>query len=211
MSRQDFRKLVTNFTTLILLLVCLFIISSPQPAWGSMFWWQSPRKSISNRPQRNRPVNFDKINAAGKLIELKAGSVSKEEFDGDDDWMRGFAVTFKNTSNKNIVYLKLLLEFPETEVAGPMMAFPIIFGRQPKNSNDRSFDNLLKPGEDVEIALTDDKYSSLRSFLKSRSFDKVSNISLFLDMVIFDDDIMWTGGDLWSRNPNDPNQWVPIH
>jgi hypothetical protein len=50
----------------------------------------------------------------------------------------------------------------------------------------------------------------MRNFLKSRSFDKVSTVRLFLETAIFDDDIMWLGGDLWRRNPNDPNQWFPI-
>jgi hypothetical protein len=210
MSRQGLRKLFANFAALALLLGCFFVILCSQPAGGSAFWWQSPRKSIAHTPQRNQPVRLDKIKAAGKLFELKAGSESKEDFDGDDDWMRGLAVTFKNMSNKNIVYFRLLLQFPETGAAGPMMAHPMIFGSMPKDSNDRSYDNLLKPVEDVEIALTDDSYSSLRSFLKNGSFDKISNVRLFLETVIFDDDIMWLGGDEWRRNPNDPNQWFPI-
>jgi hypothetical protein len=100
--------------------------------------------------------------------------------------------------------------FPETEGARPMMAFPLIFGRWPKDANDRSYDTLLKPGEDVEITLTDEDYGKMRAFLKSGSFDKVSNVRLFLETVIFDDDLMWNGGDLWRRSPNDPNNWLPI-
>ncbi|HEY7180324.1 MAG TPA: hypothetical protein VIC84_02845 [Blastocatellia bacterium] len=211
MSRQGLRKHVANFATLAPLLVCLFIASSPRAALGSVFSWQSHQKSITKYQHRNQPLNFDKVKAAGKLIELKAGSESKEDFDGDDDWMRGLAVTFKNTSNKNIVYFQLLLQFPETGAAGLIMSHPMNFGRMPKDSNDRNYDNVLRPGEEVEITLTDDQYGSLRSFLKSRSFDKVSNVRLFLDTVIFDDDIMWAGGDQWRRNPNDPNQWFPIN
>jgi hypothetical protein len=156
------------------------------------------------------PLRYNKVKAAGKLFELKAGPETQEDFEGDDDWMKSLAVNFTNTSDKNIVYFRLLLIFPETESAGPPMAFPMIFGRRPKDSNDRNYDNVLKPGEEVEIVLTDDQYGKLRSFLKSRSFDKVSSVRLFLEEAVFDDDIMWNGGDLWRRNQNDPNQWFPI-
>jgi hypothetical protein len=54
--------------------------------------------------------------------------------------MRDLAVTFKNTSNKNIVYFQLLLQFPEIGAAGLMMAHPMNFGRMPKDSNDRNYD-----------------------------------------------------------------------
>jgi len=213
MLRQNFKKLVSNFTALILLSVCLFIASNPRAALGSVFSWQSHQKSITKYQHRNQPLHFDKVRAAGKLIELKAGSESQEsqvEFDADDDWMKGLAVTFKNTTDKNIVYFRLLLIFPETETAGPPMAHQMIFGRSPKDSNDRNYDNVLKPGEEVELTLNDDQYGKMQNFLKSRSFDKVSTVRLFLETAIFDDDIMWLGGDLWRRNPNDPNQWFPI-
>ena len=214
MSRQDFRKLIANFITLILLLVCLFIALSPRQAWA--FLWQSRQKTITKYEHRSMPLRFGKVKAAGKLLELKAGpetqetQESREEFDADDDWMRGLAVNFTNMSGKKIVYIQMLLIFPETESAGPPLAFPMTYGRMPKDSDDRNFDNVLKPGEEVEITLTDDQYGKLRSFLKSRSFDKVSNVRLFLETAVFDDDIMWNGGDLWKRNPNAPNHWLPI-
>jgi hypothetical protein len=210
MSRQDLRKIATNFTTLILLLICLFIASSSRPAWGSVFWWQSPRKSIIHTPQRNQPIQFDKVKIAGKLIELKANSESKEDFDGDDDWMRGLTVSFKNTSDKNIVYVSLVLMFPETTSAGPVMGFPLQFGRKPENADDKNYEGVLKPGEETEIVLTDDKHEHMQTFLKSRSFNKMSEVRLFLGSVVFDDDIQWFGGDLMRRDPKNPRQWHTI-
>jgi hypothetical protein len=210
MSRQGFRKLVANFTILILLSVCLFFVSSPQAAWGSVFWWQSPQKYITHSPQRNQPVRFDKVKIAGKLIELKANSESKEDIEGDDDWMRGLTVSLKNTSDKNIVYVSLVLMFPETTSAGPVMGFPLQFGRMPENADDKNYEGVLKPGEETEIVLTDDKHEHLQTFLKSRSFNKVSNVRLFLGSVVFDDDIQWFGGDLMRRDPKNPGQWHNI-
>jgi hypothetical protein len=214
MTRQSLRKLVANLAILIALAVCLFFVSSPRAAWGML--WQSRQKTITKYEHRSMPLRFGKVKAAGKLLELKAGpetretQESQEEFEADDDWMRGLTVNFTNTSGKNIVYFRLLLIFPETESAGPPMAHTLNFGRQPKDADDRDFESVLKPGEETTISLTDEEYGKMRDFLKSRSFEKVSGVRLFLETVIFDDDLMWNGGDMMRRDPNDPKQWHTI-
>src|SRR6266540_3720949 len=176
MSRQGFRKLAANGAILIALSVCLFFVSSPRKAAALL--WLSRQKTITKYEHRKMPLSFDKVKAAGRALELRPGSESQEDFEGDDDWMKDLAVTFKNTSDKNVVYFRLDLQFPETEATGPMM--------------------------------TGDQHDKLRSFLKTRSFDKVSEVRLFLETAIFDDDLMWNGGDLYKRDQNNPNNWLPI-
>jgi hypothetical protein len=143
-------KIVAKFTAMILLAICFFLTSSAQTVGLNAFEGQAAQKSITYSPQRNQPLRFDKIKAAGKLFEFEAGSEFKKDFDGDDDWIRGLAIKFKNTSNKNIVYVSVLLLFPETEVAGPAMGHPLQFGRFPDKPSIGSYDNLLNPGEESE-------------------------------------------------------------
>src|SRR5262245_34382413 len=119
MSKQSFRKLLANGPILIALSICLFFVSSPRQAWALL--WQSRQKTITKYEHRSMPLRFGKVKAAGKLLDLQPGPESKEtqesrdEFDADDDWMRGLTVNFTNTSGKNIVYIQMLLIFPETE------------------------------------------------------------------------------------------------
>jgi hypothetical protein len=210
MSRQSFRKLVANLAVLVALAVCLFFVSSPQAAWGSVFWGQGHQKTITRHIEKNQPLRFDKVRTAGRALELKGGDESEENFDADDDWMKGLAVTFKNTTEKNIVYFRLDLMFPETAGQEPMRAYHMIFGRRPKDSTDKDYDKVLKPGEEVEIALNDESYGKMRAFLKKGSFDKVSSVRLFLETAIFDDDLMWNGGSFYRRDEKDPNNWLPV-
>lgn len=207
MSRQDLRKLVTNFTTLILLSVCLFIASRPQKVWGN---WRQAQKSITHTPRRDQPLRIEKVKLAGLEFELKAEAKSKEDFEGGDDWMRGMTVTFKNTSDKNIVYALLFIHLPETAATGQAMAQPISYGRYPKSSEDLKPGDGLKPGEEAEITLTDDEYNSLQALLKTGPLSKVSSLELKLDSVIFDDDLLWFGGIMMRRDPNNPRQWLTI-
>src|SRR5437899_318831 len=124
MIRQSLRKLVANGAILVVLSICLFFVSSPRAAWGSVFFWQSPKKSIAHTPRQNQPVRIEKVQIAGKLALPGVGSAIQENIDGGDDWMRGLAITLKNTADKSIVYAMVLLEFPETEATGQLMAAP---------------------------------------------------------------------------------------
>jgi hypothetical protein len=210
MSRQSLRKLVANLAILIALSACLFYLSSPRVAWGSVFFWQSPQKSITHTPQENQPLRLEKVQVAGKLALPKAGSAIQENLDAGDDWMRGLAITLKNTSDKNIVYAMVMLHFPETDSAGEPMASPMVFGRAPKDSNDRNYKAVLKPGEETEITLTAAEYESMQSFLRGKSFSKVNSVELFLDAVVFDDDTLWLQGIPMRRDANNPKQWHTI-
>jgi hypothetical protein len=210
MTRQSFRKLAANLATLIALSACLFYLSSPQVAWGSVFSWQSPQKSITHTPQQNQPLRLEKVRIAGSLALPKAGSAIQENLDAGDDWMKGLAITLKNTSDKNIVYAMVMLHFPETDSAGQPMGSPMVFGRAPKDSNDRNYKAVLKPGEEAEITLTDAEYESLQSFLRGMAFSRVSSVELLLDAVVFDDDTLWSQGMQMRRDANNPKQWRTI-
>ena len=210
MSRQSLRKLHANLAVLMALTGGLFYLSSPRAVWGSVFFWQSPPKSISHTPEKNQPLRLEKVKVAGKLALPKAGGSVQENIDAGDDWMRGLSLTLKNTSGKNIVYALIYLHFPEAELAGGAMSFPLAFGRSPKDSNDRDYKAVLKPGEETEITLTDAQHDSLQSFLRGRSAGSIGNVEVLLVSVITDDDTLWMQGIEMRRDPNDPKHWLTI-
>jgi hypothetical protein len=208
MSRKDFRKLLGNFAILGMLVACLvFLTASTKSAGFGVFWGQPEKKVISHSKWKTEPVKFVKVKAAGKAVGFK------EEFDSDDEWMRGLVVTLKNTSNRNIAYINLYLQFPETGTGGPegyIMSFKLEYGKYPHSPSNGNYDKLLRPDEEAELALPDTDYNELRSFLQSRSFYKVNALHIHLDSVIYDDDTMWSGNALFRRDPSNPNSWILI-
>jgi hypothetical protein len=205
MSRNDFGKVITNFVILIMLVIIT--------AMG-----QSRKKTITHSQWRNQPVKCVKVKAAGQSFNfnatintLHATFEHYEAFDGDDDWLKGLVVHLKNRSEKNIIYINLHLSFPETDVGGPRMAHPLEFGRYPKKPNVGSNDKVLKPGEEAEIALTDQEYADLTHFLKSRNFHQVNDLRILLQEVIFEDDTMSLGDGIFKRDPLDPTRWTRVN
>jgi hypothetical protein len=214
MPRTDLRKVIANFIILIVLVICLISITDSRLFELSPALGQSQKKTITHSKWKNQPVEFVKVKAAGRSIGLKTyfenKDEDKEEFDGDDDWMKGLVFYLKNTSNKNIIYISFTLGFPETDVLGARMGHILTFGHYPEKPNVGSNDKVLKPGEEIEIALKDNEHADLNTFLQSRSFNQVSSVHFNLQSVVFEDDIKWLGGYLMRRDPNNPSEWHTI-
>jgi hypothetical protein len=205
MLKRDIGKLSGNFAILGMLVICLVLLtSSTRTAGFGMLGRQSEKKVVTLTEWPTAPVKFIETRVTGKAIEFT------KEFDGGDDWIRGIVVALKNTSNRNIIYISLLLQFPETQAAGPIMSASLEYGRYSSQPSNGNYDKLLKPDEEVEIKLPDTNYDNLRSFLSSGSFNKVNALHIHLDSVIFDDDTGWFGGILMRRDPGNPKKWDRI-
>jgi hypothetical protein len=101
----------------IALVICLIVITDTHLFVLSRAIGQSPKKTISHAKWKGQPVEFATVKAAGKTLSIKAEKAQteyKQEFDGDDDWIKGLVIHLKNTSNKNIIYINFNLSFPET-------------------------------------------------------------------------------------------------
>jgi hypothetical protein len=209
MPRTDLRKIIANFITLIVLVICFSLISDLRLFELGTAMGQSQKKTITHAHWKNQPVKF-RIKAAGKPLSLKATSENEEEIDidGDDDWLKGLGVHLKNTSNKNIIYINFHLAFPETDISGLSMSHSMRFGRYPEKPNVGSNDKVLKPGEEIEIALTDKEHADLYDLLKSRNFHQVNSLRVVLQSVIFEDDTQFYGGNLMKRDPFNSALWV---
>jgi hypothetical protein len=203
-------KLSGSIITLGFLVTCLvFLMGNTQSAGLDLIWGQSKKKVITQTTWRTEPpVKFVHLRTAGKEVEFE------KEFDGDDDeWTRGLGITLENTSKRNIIYINVSLIFPETKAAsseGYPMASALEYGKYPRTPSHGNYDTLLRPGEKVDLELSDSRHSDLRSFLQHYNFSKVNALHIHLNQVIYDDDTMWMGDILFRRDPSNPNSWNRI-
>src|SRR5262249_20436115 len=151
--KRELRKIAANFVTLILLVICLVFISGSHSIGSNLFARQSPQKTISYIPRRDQPIRLSKVQVTGRSLALKANSASKEDFEAGDDWMKGLVLTLKNTTDKNIVYTSVYLQFPETEATGPIISLPLQYGHLPEKPGAWDPNTVLRPGEEVELVV----------------------------------------------------------
>jgi hypothetical protein len=202
MSRNDFMKIITNFVIVILLVVITAMGQS--------------KKTITHTQSPDQPVQLVKVKAAGKFVDLspmayllKRAATMTESFDGDDDWLKGLVIYGKNRSEKNIIYIDLGLIFTELKISGIPLGHGLQFGRYPEKPYVGSNEKVLKPGEEIEIHLTDEQHAMLIDWFKRHNFHQVDALNINCSSVIFDDDTMSLGGgSIFKRDPNDPRRWI---
>src|SRR5882762_5273698 len=103
--------------------IVFVIIWAVVPGLGRI---QQPKKSIEKRDSYpNEPLKITAIKAANKSVDLG------EQFRGDDDWLKAAQFTVRNISEKDIVFIEIDLNFPETKSSGNEMSFPIRLGSRP--------------------------------------------------------------------------------
>jgi len=200
--KQSFAKLA-NVSVLILLLWFGSILLNSQSSSFNVANAQTNRKTITNTPWPNMPVEFVKVTVAG--TEVKLG----EAFENGDEWFKGFTLTIKNTSMKEIKYFDLYLDFPETKASGPLVLSNLIrYGRYEglwESGNDVS----LKPGDETEIKISDTLHSAIKYHVEKRCPVKsLTNMNILLQTVMFEDDTMWYGGSLLHRESPGSKRFV---
>jgi hypothetical protein len=69
---------------------------------------------------------------------------------------------------------------------------------------------LLKPGEKLEVSLSE-KYADIARFVGQRgSIDSINQIQLQVSFIAFDDGTAWNAGTLMIPDPNNPDRYIPV-
>lgn len=165
-------------------------------------------RTITKYSWRDEPLEISSLKVKGKAAKLGAN------FEEDDDWLDRLTVTVKNTSNKTTAYIQLDLEFPTPDHSAkePESVDHLLYGTYPQPSGQEVTPHPdqppLQPGAKAELVLTD--YEGLRDFLiQTKKSTSIKQIQISISEVVFDDGTKWSGGQLFRRNPGNPNRWEP--
>lgn len=167
------------------------------------------RRQISRDYWFNEPIKIDRLFRGDQPVGVD------ERFSADSDWLKGLKVRIKNNSGKDISYISLDLEFPETLATGNVMIFSFSYGPQPIRKAEQ-YETIKgqKPvpaGGNVEMVLDDSMFGQLKKFLESRqALDSLARVKIRISMIYFTDDTAWGTGSFLTRDPNDPRRWNPV-
>jgi len=150
------------------------------------------------------PVVVADLKVSGKIVKFG------DKFDEDKDWLRHLSIKVKNNFSKPITFVQLDLDFPETKATGNIMAFPIWFGRNPRARVLFGEPKTLVPQETADIALSEDDYIKLTTFLEQRHpIESISKVSIRITEVVFEDGLIWLNGSWVRPDPSNPNKFIP--
>jgi hypothetical protein len=215
MSKQNLKKLIVNFTTLILLLACFFIISNSQPEGVRVFWWQSPQGTQDpNRKQARTLITRSSDSNPFEILEISRDGTKimpYEQFEEGGDWLRNLRFKIKNRSESPIVALRIGLAFPQamTEKSDSMLVYVIDFGHTPNKSVPGRLPIFLIQNDILTFEMTEKQLTQIDQFLAKRGFSsgQMTNVELRMMEVYFANGLAWIGGSMMEPDRTTPGRY----
>jgi hypothetical protein len=180
---------------------------------------QSSNKTVSFQPSKTFMAPQITINEVRVGDDLKKVNATRfrdayltepVDFKAGSDWLSRTSFQLENVSGKQIVYLTINLRFPETTVSGPIMLYPISFGRRPGSKVQNAEPFLLKPDGSLDLPLGP-KYPDISRFVGNRhSIEFINQIQLEVGFIVFADGTAWMAGQFMRQDPDNPNRYIPI-
>ena len=166
---------------------------------------QSKKKIEQFKGTHSEPVELIEIrNKDDKPLALS------KQFAGEDEWLKGLEFKVKNVFTKDIIYIELYLDFPETRTTGNMMSYPLHFGKLPL-TNEIEDVPVLKPDEETKVKVDEQIYSRLSQFLGMRhSVASLTLLRVGIGLVVFSDHTGWQAGNYYVQDPANPRHFINV-
>ena len=207
------KSLLTTISLVVIVIITsvFALISSGEVALSfagrSAQGGQKQERTLKKAPWRGGPIKIEKI-------KIRDSEVRGDKFVEDDDWLRTLVIRVKNTSQRIIKYIELNLDFPRPEDSPnePISRDHLLYGQYPLLPGEVGPANPqppLMPNESVDIPLTD--FAGTMEFLKATNYrSTIKHLEIEIGMVIFEDDTKWSDGQLYRRDSNKSDGWIPL-
>jgi hypothetical protein len=152
---------------------------------------------------------LEPIEVSDARINSKPISFDQPFVSNEDDWIRELSFKVKNSSNKDISYVRFELQFPLKDI--PRHAFYVEsmeFGEAPVPG---SSGKTLRPGETVQLTCSID-VKSLKQVVRDKGqgeYLKMNAALLSTEVIDFQDKTSWLAGQ-WLRFDEKNRKWVEM-
>jgi len=167
---------------------------------------QGQERTIRRVKWRNEPLELTKPEVGGREVKFDQAFQAQ-----GDDWFRGLAITVRNTTSRPIRYISVGLTFGSSGAGDLPSRDWLLYGCLPPENEVGAKPcgrPPLQPNETATLVLQD--YESTRVFLNETGKPQdIGEFEMSIGEVIFADGRMWSAGQIFERDPDDPNRWVP--
>jgi hypothetical protein len=190
------------------LAISLGLLVSPSLATSSARkLTQHEERKVKKDTYKNEPIEI--VGLKNKKGKFKLN----QKLADDDDWLDGFAVTVVNRTSKTIssVVITMIFHRPENHKTSndPPYVYTLHFSANPffPEYELRDKSKVIKPGESIDIAVSDEDYRQNNIFLRQVEYPaSIKRVELVLDTVGYEDGTIWSGGTMFKHDPNNPNR-----
>ncbi len=199
-----------SFATTVLLMVPLFFAA--KGAFSSLAQTENKnQKFLTKESFKNEPVEFVSIESDGQPVR------PNEKFERTGEWLNGLTFKIRNVSGKPIVYLAIVLLFPETGRQEPPKVYFLKYGVNPLTASMRvnvrqtEEPRLLAPEDTAELRLSPVKFKALREFMAQNwKIEDLTEMNYRIGAVFFEDGTQWSAGSYLRPDPDAPGRFIPF-
>ncbi len=152
------------------------------------------------------PIEIIEIEANGTKVRLNT------PFEGEDVWLDGTVITFRNTSNRTISYVNFALDVREKDAMRFIGGDNIVYGIGPDpKERKRDEPRTLRPGETARLPVPAQSIADIKWLVNKNGKDlkSVSECRIHLAIVAFADGTKWSGGRYQKPDPLNPGKYIP--
>lgn len=195
------RKMLAVLT----LLMCVMSLSTPPIAFSQ----NELRDRVIQKypPLSGEPVEVTSVQIKGQPVGFD------HSFRADGNWIEGLTVEVKNVSSKDIIYVRVTLDFPLNTSSRSVYAVPLEYGSQPIGQKASSPPvTPLKPGDTTTLSARSGTAEHLKRTLQEKGTDEARQINrakFFVERVFFDENTGWSMGRNLRRDPA-TNKWTEV-
>lgn len=199
-----------HFSTTVMGIFLFSVAVSTMPTFDvAAFFQNQERVIIQEQSFQKDPIEISEVLVGDKAIRFG------EKFAASELWLKETALKLTNKHSKPVTYVQINVDFPEVLHKGVMMQHQMFLGRHPMfDTPVNSKPVRILPGESAQMTF-DKKYEEIKrtiSFLDAAKVRLVSKITLRFSEAGFEDGTIYSGGNLYRRNP-DPDasrKWIKI-
>jgi hypothetical protein len=166
---------------------------------------QNERK-LTRTAWKNEPIQVSKVKQKKGLIEFDKTLID------DDDWLNGLTLSVKNTANKDIFFIEITITLFNKERGHEHrtpVQFPLQYGNGAGIFDGPKAGQPVKPGESVDVALSDENYEELKRALSNDNYPlKFHHVDVRVDKVIFADRELWYKSYYFYPDPCNPSKYI---
>jgi hypothetical protein len=148
------------------------------------------------------PLEIVSIKLEGKDVQ------PGEKIKGNDDWLRGVSFTLKNISVKPIAYVDVGLRFPQPD---GFVVYSLNYGVDCSRGASKREPSppAIQPGESLDLVLTKERYEVFLYVLAQGRASSRDTAVYSILRVCFENepDVIWEGGFLKRRDPNQSSKF----
>ncbi len=160
-------------------------------------WAQQAQQERVIKPMRLPQGTIEVLETSNLQMDGKPVAFG-QKFMAGDDWVKGISFDVKNVNGKIITHFAI-----ETFITGADIqrasAQIFAYGTPVDTPTVR-----MQPGETIHVRLTDKHYEIFKMLCRRVGVNSLSEITLNIGMVVFDDDTAWRRGYLMRRRADNP-------